>query len=77
MELAEAERFERAIKQAGGACWVQPASQHNKDFERRSEQRRQSAERRVRYRGSSILPDRRMSPARRSTDRSKLTIKYD
>ncbi len=68
VEIEEAERFDTAIKEAGGVCWVQPMSIDQKFHDRRDDQRRQRNDRRVRYRGSSILPDRRAGVGRRSDD---------
>lgn len=68
--LVDAKKFESAIKEAGGTCWVQEIASDGLHAERREILRRQELDRRGTYRGSSILPDRRQSCGRRSSDRS-------
>ena len=68
--LGDAKRFESAIKEAGGTCWVQKIESDGLHAERRELCRRQKLDRRGTYRGSSILPDRRQSCGRRSSDRA-------
>jgi len=68
--LDDAQKFESAIKQAGGTCWVQEVPSDGVHTERRELVRRQKIDRRGTYRGSSILPDRRQSCGRRSSDRA-------
>lgn len=67
--LGDAQRFESAIKEAGGTCWVQEIPSDGSHVERRELLRRQKIDRRGSYRGSSILPDRRQTCGRRSADK--------
>jgi len=67
--LADAQKFESAIKEAGGTCWIQEVQSNGLHIERRLIGRRQKLDRRGSYRGSSILPDRRQSCGRRSADK--------
>jgi hypothetical protein len=69
LPLAEAQRFESAIKQAGATCWLQEMSPDEVHYERRQNKRRLLLDRRATYRGSSILPDRRSNTGRRREDR--------
>lgn len=68
VSLDEAQKFEGAIKDSGGVCWIQEMSPDGNFHERRHEMRRQSLDRRGNFRGSSILPDRRYGIGRRSLD---------
>lgn len=65
----EAERYERAVKDAGCLCWIQKMTPDLEHHERRLSNRRSNVERRREHRSSSIQPDRRMNKARRSEDR--------
>ncbi|GAB1258147.1 hypothetical protein NBRC116494_26490 [Aurantivibrio plasticivorans] len=65
----EAERYLKAIAQAGGTAWVQELDADGNHIERRTMKRRQLFDRRAVYRASSIQPDRRQSRGRRSTDK--------
>lgn len=68
VSLDEAERFEHAIKGSGGVCWIQEMSPDGGFHERRHEYRRHTTDRRGIVRGSSILPDRRLTMGRRTDD---------
>jgi len=68
--LGDAQKFESAIKEAGGTCWVQEVPSDGSHVERRELVRREKIDRRGSYRGSSILPDRRQTCGRRSADRA-------
>ena len=59
VELDEAERYQQAIKEVGGVCWVQKMKPDGVHQERRLFGRRMSKSRRNDERGSSIIPDRR------------------
>jgi hypothetical protein len=69
VELDEAERYEKAIKDSGGVCWIQKMAPDGVHRERRHDERRVNLDRRSEYRGSSIQPDRRTNCGRRSGDR--------
>lgn len=66
----EAVKFEDAIKRSGGVCWIQECSPDGLYHERRDDKRRDLMDRRDHYRGSSILPDRRMGIGRRTVDKN-------
>jgi hypothetical protein len=68
VDLDEAVRYRQAIAAAGGTAWVQALDERGNHCERRKQSRRQLTDRRLRYRASSIQPDRRQSCGRRSTD---------
>lgn len=68
VSLDEAVRYRRKIEEAGGIAWVQALDEYGSHSERRQHNRRQQPDRRARYRASSIMPDRRESCGRRSTD---------
>lgn len=70
VSLDEARKFEQAIKESGGVCWIQEATRGSGFHERRSLHRRDFVERRALYRGSAILPDRRLSIGRRTQDQT-------
>ncbi|GAB3101218.1 hypothetical protein G8770_16080 [Aestuariicella hydrocarbonica] len=65
----EACRFDEEIKKSGGICWIQESAPDGLYHERRSEKRRELSDRRDHYRGSAILPDRRMGIGRRTSDK--------
>ena len=67
----EALRYKAAVDSAGGVAWVQELGSDGTHIERRQTGRRQLKDRRAVFRASSILPDRRQSCGRRSTDRSR------
>lgn len=68
VSLDEAKRYASAIKAVGGVCWIQPLDGNGRHWERRQRSRRRTLDRRGGYRPSSIMPDRRGSCGRRSTD---------
>ncbi|NIB43279.1 hypothetical protein HBA55_26970 [Pseudomaricurvus alkylphenolicus] len=68
VDLEEARRFEQAIKDSGGVCWVQEMAPDGRFHERRLEQRRKQQDRRHQVRGSAIVPDRRSGKGRRTLD---------
>ncbi|GAA5316157.1 MAG: hypothetical protein AseanaTS_13620 [Candidatus Pelagadaptatus aseana] len=68
VDLEEAERYEKAIKDSGGVCWIQKMSEDGAHHERRHNERRLNLDRRSEYRGSSIQPDRRANCGRRTSD---------
>ncbi|WP_439134132.1 hypothetical protein [Pseudomaricurvus sp.] len=65
----EAVKLEDAIKRSGGVCWIQETAPDGLYHDRRSDKRREVMDRRDHYRGSSILPDRRMGIGRRTADK--------
>lgn len=65
---AAANRLHEAICEAGGTCWVEEVGDRQAYGDRREEMRRQLFDRRCAYRGSAIVPDRRKSCGRRSSD---------
>ncbi len=68
--LGEAERYQHEIRRIGGTCWIQEASPDGRFVERRGPItcRRILRDRRVKYRPSSSIPDRRQSCGQRTTD---------
>jgi hypothetical protein len=74
VDLHEAERYQQAIKEAGGVCWVQQMTPDCAHHERRLFNRRMKSCRRNEVRSSSIVPDRRKQESdgggRRSRDNS-------
>lgn len=68
VQLEEAKRYQEAVNELGGTCWVQPLDSEGGHRERRRRKRRAVLDRRRSYRGSSILPDRRSNCGRRSMD---------
>jgi len=66
--LAEAKRYQSAIRAVGGVCWIQVLNENGEYEDRRQGDRRALLDRRERFRASSILPDRRGSCGRRSSD---------
>lgn len=68
ISLEEAQKFENAIKDSGGVCWIQEMAPDGAFHERRHSSRRTILDRRESFRGSSILPDRRYGMGRRSED---------
>ncbi len=72
VDLEEANRYQEAVQQAGGIAWIQEIGEDGGHEERRKGPRRTLLDRRTVYRASSILPDRRGSCGRRSTDQTML-----
>ncbi|MGH1472270.1 MAG: hypothetical protein ACRBCS_13850 [Cellvibrionaceae bacterium] len=72
VDLEEANRYQEAVKKAGGVAWIQEVGEDGFHQERRKGARRVTLDRRAVYRASSILPDRRGSCGRRSTDQLTL-----
>jgi len=69
----EAERYRDAVKKAGGVAWVQEVGPDGLHYERRDQDRRVVFDRRAFYRINVLIPDRRVSTGRRTTDRSSVT----
>lgn len=72
IDLAEATRYQEAVKSAGGVAWIQEVDENGFHHERRKGPRRILFDRRSLYRASSIVPDRRANCGRRSTDQKIL-----
>ncbi|MGI1677393.1 MAG: hypothetical protein K6L75_01555 [Cellvibrionaceae bacterium] len=72
VDLEEATLYQEAVARAGGVAWVQEIGTDGFHEERRKGPRRVTLDRRTVYRASSILPDRRGSCGRRSTDQLTL-----
>lgn len=66
--LEEAKRYQEAVNELDGTCWVQSMDSGGGYRERRRRKRRGLLDRRRNFRASSILPDRRDNYGRRSMD---------
>lgn len=66
--LEEAKKYQQAIRDLAGVCWIQSLDAEGGHRDRRQQNRRAVLDRRSDYRGSSILPDRRSDCGRRSSD---------